>query len=140
SDVCSSDLGTGRAARWRERHREAARAEGGPWLEIVDAIAEALPRDAIVAGDSAMACYYGALSNLPLHRPGAFLYPTGAGTLGFGLPAGIGAKIAHSGTAVIALQGDGGAVFPVPERGAAAGLGNVLPVGVVHHARLWAGA
>ena len=123
--------GTGRAARWRERHREAARAEGGPWLEIVDAIAEALPRDAIVAGDSAMACYYGALSNLPLHRPGAFLYPTGAGTLGFGLPAGIGAKIAHPDTAVIVLQGDGGTMFTVPELAAAAELGIALPVVVV---------
>src|SRR5690606_7931340 len=91
----------------------------------------ALPRDAIVAGDSAMACYYGALSNLPLHRPGAFLYPTGAGTLGFGLPAGIGAKIAHPDTAVIVLQGDGGTMFTVPELAAAAELGIALPVVVV---------
>jgi acetolactate synthase-1/2/3 large subunit len=64
-----------RAARWRVRIRAEAQAEGRPWLEIVDALAAALGRDAVLAGDSAMACYYGALSNLPLHRPGSFLYP-----------------------------------------------------------------
>lgn len=120
-----------RAAQWRDRHRQAARAEGEPWLPIVSAIAEALPRDAIVAADSAMACYYGALSNLPLHRPGAFLYPTGAGTLGFGLPAGIGAKIADPDAAVLVLQGDGGTMFTVAELAAAAELGIALPVVVV---------
>lgn len=123
--------GAQRAARWRGRHQASARAEGAPWLRIVSAIAEALPRDAIVAADSAMACYYGALSNLPLYRPGAFLYPTGAGTLGFGLPAGIGAKIAHPDTAVIVLQGDGGTMFTVAELASAAELGIALPVIVV---------
>lgn len=120
-----------RAARWRDLHRAAAREEGAPWLRIVSAIADALPRDAIVASDSAMACYYGALSNLPLHRPGAFLYPTGGGTLGFGLPAGIGAKTAHPDTAVLVLQGDGGTMFTVAELAAAAELGIALPVVVV---------
>ncbi|HEY8482500.1 MAG TPA: thiamine pyrophosphate-binding protein [Spirillospora sp.] len=123
--------GPRRAASWRERHRAAARDEGAPWTGIVSAIAEALPRDAIVAADSAMVCYYGALSNLPLHRPGAFLYPTGGGTLGFGLPAGIGAKIANPDTAVVVLQGDGGTMFTVAELAAAAGLGVPLPVIVV---------
>ncbi|MEU8344298.1 5-guanidino-2-oxopentanoate decarboxylase [Spirillospora sp. NPDC048832] len=125
------DAAAERAARWRALHRAAARDEGAPWLPIVSAIAEALPRDAIVASDSAMACYYGALSNLPLHRPGGFLYPTGGGTLGFGLPAGIGAKIAHPGTAVLVLQGDGGTMFTVAELAAAAELGIALPVVVV---------
>ena len=54
---------------------------------------------AVLAADSAMACYYGALSNLPLHRPRSFLYPTGLGTLGYGLPAAIGAKVACTGPA-----------------------------------------
>lgn len=120
-----------RAAHWRDLHQDAARAEGEPWLEIIAAIADALPRDAIVAADSAMACYYGALSNLPLHRPGAFLYPTGVGTLGFGLPAGIGAKIAQADTAVLVLQGDGGTMFTAPELAAAAQLGIALPIVVV---------
>lgn len=129
--VAPGDSGADRAARWRELHQEQSRLEGGPWLEIVAAIAEALPRDAVVAGDSAMACYYGALSNLPLHRPRAFLYPTGVGTLGFGLPAGIGAKVAEPDSAVLVLQGDGGTMFTVAELAAAAELGLALPVVVV---------
>ena len=123
--------GSDRAADLRERFVADARTEGGPWLEIVEALAEALPRDAVVAADSAMACYYGALSNLPLHRPHAFLYPTGVGTLGFGLPAGIGAKVAQPETPVVVLQGDGGTMFTVAELATAAQLGIALPVVVV---------
>jgi acetolactate synthase-1/2/3 large subunit len=120
-----------RAAHWRARIRAEARAEGGPWLEIVDALAAALGRDAVVAGDSAMACYYGALSNLPLHRPGSFLYPAGLGTLGYGLPAAIGAKLARPEADVLALLGDGGVMFTIAELAAAAELHLPLPVVVV---------
>ena len=120
-----------RAAEWREKIRADARVEGEPWLEIVAAIAAALPRDAIVAGDSAMACYYGALSNLPLFRPNAFLYPTGVGTLGYGLPAGIGAKIANPEAPVLVVHGDGGIMFTIAELATAAELGIALPIVVV---------
>ncbi|MEU3980531.1 thiamine pyrophosphate-binding protein [Streptomyces sp. NPDC026672] len=120
-----------RATRLRRRHRADAAREGAPWLDITEALRSALPRDAIVAGDSAMACYYGALSNLPLHRPRAFLYPTGFGTLGYGLPAGIGAKVAAPDTPVLVLQGDGGTMFTVAELAVGAELGLALPVLVV---------
>ena len=123
--------GADRAAAWRTAFTRDAQAEGGPWLEIVAAIGQALPRDAIVAADSAMACYYGALSNLPLNRPNAFLYPTGVGTLGYGLPAGIGAKVANPGAPVLVLQGDGGIMFTVAELATAAELGIALPIVIV---------
>ncbi|MEZ0076072.1 5-guanidino-2-oxopentanoate decarboxylase [Planotetraspora sp. GP83] len=116
---------------WRERKRAESRAEGRDWLEIVDALASALPRDGVVAADSAMVCYYGALANLPAYRPGAFLYPTGYGTLGYGLPAAVGAKIGSPDTPVVALLGDGGVMFTVAELAAAASLGLPLPVVVV---------
>ncbi len=120
-----------RADRWRELISGDARAEGAAWVELVAALAEALPRDAIVAGDSAMACYYGALSNLPLYRPRAFLYPTGVGTLGYGLPAGIGAKVGNPDTSVLVLQGDGGIMFTIAELATAAQLGLSLPIVIV---------
>lgn len=129
--VASGELGLARARKARESHQQAAREEGAPWAEIVSAISAALPRDAIIAADSAMVCYYGALSNLPLHRPGAFLYPTGVGTLGFGLPAGIGAKVANPDAPVLVLQGDGGIMFTVAELASAAELRMALPVVVV---------
>ncbi len=121
----------GRAARWRDLLRSDARTEGAEYLWIVDALAGALGRDGILAGDSAMACYYGALANLPAYAPSQFLYPTGYGTLGYGLPAAIGAKIANPDAPVIALLGDGGVMFTIAELASAAQLGLPLPVVVV---------
>ena len=123
--------GAERAATWRDKLQADARIQGEPWLEIVAAIADALPREAIVAADSAMACYYGALSNLPLFRPNAFLYPTGVGTLGYGLPAGIGAKVANPDAPVLVMQGDGGVMFTIAELATAAELGIALPIVIV---------
>lgn len=123
--------GATRAAGLRQLHAADSRVEGKPWLAIINAINDALPRNAIVAGDSAMACYYGALSNLPLSRSRSFLYPTGVGTLGFGLPAGIGAKIANPDLPVLVLQGDGGIMFTIAELATAAALRIALPLVIV---------
>ncbi|MEO7131650.1 MAG: 5-guanidino-2-oxopentanoate decarboxylase [Dermatophilaceae bacterium] len=127
----ASDDGSERAAAWRLRFQADARIEGEPWLAIVAALAESLPREAIIAADSAMACYYGALSNLPLNRPNAFLYPTGVGTLGYALPAGIGAKVADAEAPVVVMEGDGGAMFTIAELAAAAELRIALPVIII---------
>jgi thiamine pyrophosphate-dependent acetolactate synthase large subunit-like protein len=123
-----------RAARWRSRHLEEARRLGAPWAWIFDGIAAALRRDGIVAGDSAMVCYRGAVAALPAYHPAAFLYPTGYGTLGYGLPAAIGAKLGRPEARVIALLGDGGIMFTVAELAAAAQLRLPLPVVVVDNA------
>ena len=125
------DEAEARAAQWRRAFRADARTEGGPWSGLVDAIAQCLGRDGVLAGDSTMACYYGALSNLPRYRPGTFLYPAGLGTLGYGLPAAIGAKVARPQTRVMALHGDGGVMFTIAELAAAAELRLALPVVVV---------
>lgn len=119
------------AAAWRARKAADARAEGAEWLELVGALADGLPRDAIVAADSAMVCYYGAIANLPVHQPSSFLYPVGFGTLGYGLPAAIGAKVAHPERPVIAMLGDGGVMFTVAELATAAALRQPLPVVIV---------
>jgi thiamine pyrophosphate-dependent acetolactate synthase large subunit-like protein len=123
-----------RAARWRSRHLEEARVLGAPWSWIFDGIAAALGRDGIVAGDNAMVCYRGAVAALPAYHPAAFLYPTGYGTLGYGLPAAIGAKVGRPGARVVALLGDGGIMFTIAELAAAAQLRLPLPVVVVDNA------
>jgi thiamine pyrophosphate-dependent acetolactate synthase large subunit-like protein len=120
-----------RAARWRDALRADSRAEGAAYLGIVEALAGALGRDGILAGDSTMACYYGALANLPAYAPATFLYPTGYGTLGYGLPAAIGAKLARPDVPVVALLGDGGVMFTIAELAGAAQLRLPLPVVVV---------
>jgi acetolactate synthase-1/2/3 large subunit len=101
------------------------------WTDEMKAIADVLDRDAIVAGDSAAVCYYGLKSNLPLHTPGAFLYPTGSGTLGYGLPAAIGAKVAAPDRQVVAVMGDGGVMFTLTELAAAAAERMALPLIVI---------
>jgi thiamine pyrophosphate-dependent acetolactate synthase large subunit-like protein len=120
-----------RAARWRARHLEEAAELGARWSWILDAVGAALGRDGIVAGDSAMVCYHGAVAALPRYTPASFLYPTGYGTLGYGLPAAIGAKLGRPDARVIALLGDGGIMFTVAELAAAAQLRLPLPVVVV---------
>jgi 5-guanidino-2-oxopentanoate decarboxylase len=87
-----------------------------------------LDDDAIVVGDSAMCCYYGALGGLPVQRPRSFLYPTGFGTLGYAVPAATGAALACPDRRVLALSGDGGIMFTLPELASAAALGLPLPV------------
>ncbi|SDJ24369.1 acetolactate synthase-1/2/3 large subunit [Nonomuraea maritima] len=120
-----------RAARWRGRKDAQAAREGEPWLWVVEALAETLGQDGVLAGDSTMACYYGALANLPAYAPRRFLYPTGYGTLGYGLPAAIGAALGRPGVPVAALLGDGGVMFTVAELATAVQLGLPLPVVVV---------
>ncbi|WP_232665117.1 5-guanidino-2-oxopentanoate decarboxylase [Pseudonocardia sp. TRM90224] len=127
----AADSSASRAAGHREQKRVQAAAQGAEWMEVVDALAAAMPRDAIVAADSAMVCYYGALANLPVHRPSGFLYPTGYGTLGYGLPAAIGAKAALPDAPVMALLGDGGVMFTVAELASAATRRIPLPVVIV---------
>ncbi|MFI9105476.1 5-guanidino-2-oxopentanoate decarboxylase [Streptomyces fildesensis] len=120
--------GHGRAAAARTAFAAQARAEGADYLGLTAAIAQALGHDGFLVGDSAMACYYGALSNLPAHHPRSFLYPTGLGTLGYALPAAIGAKLARPEAPVVALHGDGGIMFTIQELASAAELRIPLPI------------
>jgi len=75
-----------------------------------------------------MASYYGALGNLPAYVPGGFCFPTGFGTLGYAVPAALGAAVATPGRSVVALVGDGGLMFSVQELATAAAEGICLPV------------
>ncbi|WP_374306774.1 5-guanidino-2-oxopentanoate decarboxylase [Dongia sp.] len=77
-------------------------------------VLEALP-DAIVAGDSTEPVY--ALNQcFEAPRPRSYFNSsTGYGTLGYGLPAGIGAKLAAPDRPVVVLIGDGGLQFTIAE-------------------------
>jgi thiamine pyrophosphate-dependent acetolactate synthase large subunit-like protein len=109
--------------------RAQAAAEGErwlPWLSAIDAATRG--RDVIVTADNAMACYYGALGNLAVRRPGGYCFPTGFGTLGYAVPAAIGAAVGNPGVTVVALSGDGGLMFSVQELATAAAEAISLPV------------
>ena len=126
------DRGTGEAQRLRSALRREALGHGSDYEELVGALERTLGEDPIVAGDSTRACYDGAVHLLPLDRPRRFLYPTGFATLGYGIPAGIGAKLAHPDRNVVVLIGDGGAMFTLPELAVAVELGLAMAIVVVN--------
>ncbi|MGH3450025.1 MAG: thiamine pyrophosphate-binding protein, partial [Haloechinothrix sp.] len=107
--------------------------EGEPWAPYHDALRESLPAETIIAGDSAQVSYYGTVHQWPCLRPGQFVYPVGYATLGYGIPAGIGAALAAPDTPVIVLAGDGGTVFTIQEFLTAVELGLSLPVVVMNN-------
>ncbi|WP_321889947.1 5-guanidino-2-oxopentanoate decarboxylase [Paraburkholderia bannensis] len=95
---------------------------------LIDTLATALP-GLIVAGDSTSPVYVG---NVTYDAPGPrawFNSSTGYGTLGYGLPAAIGAKLAAPERPVVCLIGDGGLQFTLPELASAVEAG--VPVIVV---------
>ena len=109
-------------AGWKSRAASAMESDGRPWAGLstaLTAFAEADDSPLIVAADSTMACYYVVQTGWKARPGDRFLYPAGAGTLGYGLPAGIGAKLAAPQVRVVAIEGDGGSMFTIPELAAA---------------------
>lgn len=96
---------------------------------VLEAVRDALPEDAILASDMARISYT-ANEVFPVSRPRRWLHPLGYGTLGYALPAALGAKLAEPDAPVVALAGDGGAMFTIQElaTGRDAGLPVVLLV------------
>jgi acetolactate synthase-1/2/3 large subunit len=118
-----------------ERLRSAIDAEadqaGKPWAAIQSALSQALPADVVVAGDSSQVTYYGTVHSWRFTPANRLLYPTGYATLGYGIPAAVGAKVAQPERPVIALVGDGAAMFSIQELMTAVEQRLPLPVVVV---------
>jgi acetolactate synthase-1/2/3 large subunit len=107
--------GASRAAAVRRLLLEAREVDGAPFAELHRQLREVLADDAIITGDSAQVSYYGTVHYFPMSRPRQFLYPTGFATLGYGLPAAVGAKIAFPDRQVVCVMGDGGLMFTLSE-------------------------
>lgn len=86
-----------------------------PALAMIDRI---LP-DAIIVGDSTEMVYGANQFFRPRDIRRFFNASTGYGTLGYGLPAGIGAKLGQPAAPVVVLAGDGGFLFTIAELAAA---------------------
>ena len=90
-----------------------------------DAIREVLP-EVIIAGDSTQPTYYAWL-NYETEQPRRYFHSaSGFGTLGYAIPAAIGAKLGQPETPVIGLIGDGASQFTIGELASAVEVG--LPV------------
>jgi 5-guanidino-2-oxopentanoate decarboxylase len=99
------------------------------------AIKAALPWDGVVFSDMTQIAYFGNYA-YPVENPGQWFHPSGYGTLGFALPAALGAKISSPARAVIALAGDFGLQFTVTELMTAVEAGLSLPIVVWNNAAL----
>jgi thiamine pyrophosphate-dependent acetolactate synthase large subunit-like protein len=115
------------------RRRLEAAAVGTDGLALVQALSAALGRDGITTGDAACVGSW-QLLHQPVYEPRTFLFPLGFGTLGFGLPAALGAQAAYPQRRVICLCGDGGFLFTGQELACAVQHGlNVVTVVVNDH-------
>jgi acetolactate synthase-1/2/3 large subunit len=84
------------------------------YLRILDLIRETLP-EALIVGDSTQLVYAGNTAYAASVPGGYFNSATGFGTLGYGLPAAIGAALGAPNRPVVALVGDGGLQFTSAE-------------------------
>lgn len=109
---------------WRSAHGDAASVRARvdaqlgeharPCVSAVRALAAAMPPNGVVFSDMTQVAYAGNYA-YPADRPGSWFHPCGYGTLGFALPAAIGARIAEPERAVVALAGDFGVQFTLQE-------------------------
>jgi acetolactate synthase-1/2/3 large subunit len=95
--------------------RAQARALSPDLSRIAEVAATVLPSNTIVGGDSSQITYLGTASFIPQDLPHSFLYTPAYATLGYGLPASIGAKIAAPDRPVVCILGDGALMFAVQE-------------------------
>ncbi|MCI9887508.1 thiamine pyrophosphate-binding protein [Micrococcales bacterium 31B] len=83
-------------------------------------LADVLPRETIVAGDSSQITYFGTATFVPQDAPRSYLYMATYATLGYGLPAALGAKVAAPERPVVCVLGDGALMFSIQELATAA--------------------
>lgn len=82
---------------------------------IAEAIVAALPEHAIVSTDSSQIAYWGLLNHLAVAEPNSVLYMATYATLGYGLPAALGANIATPERPAVLVTGDGALMFSINE-------------------------
>jgi len=89
-------------------------AELQPQVAHLAVIRDVLGEDGIFVDDLTQAAYTARFA-MPVYKPRGYVCAGYAGTLGWGLPAGLGAKIAMPGRRVLTVQGDGGFMYGAAE-------------------------
>lgn len=90
-----------------------------PQLSYLRAMREVLPEDGIFVEELTQVGYVARLA-FPVYAPRTYLTPGYQGTLGYGFPTALGAKIACPEKKVLSISGDGGFMFCIGELATAA--------------------
>lgn len=101
---------------WSREHplRDPRRSDGyAPW-DVLDAVRLRAGRDALVTTEVGQHQMWTAL-HWPITRPGSFLTSGGLGTMGFGLPAALGASLGAPDRPLVCIAGDGSLLMNVQE-------------------------
>jgi acetolactate synthase-1/2/3 large subunit len=85
-----------------------------PQSSYARAIRHELPDDGILIADFTQVGYW-SYAGYPVYEPRTFVTPGYQGTLGYGFPTALGAKVGNPNRKVIAMSGDGGFMFNVQE-------------------------
>ncbi|PBC82521.1 MULTISPECIES: thiamine pyrophosphate-binding protein [unclassified Streptomyces] len=83
-------------------------------LQVLASVRDALPDGAVSCWDMTILAYW-AWSAFDPRRTNALHSAQGAGGLGYGFPAALGAAVADPGRPVLAVSGDGGAMYSIAE-------------------------
>jgi 5-guanidino-2-oxopentanoate decarboxylase len=128
-----SELGP--AARHRARIEEQFTVGTRACARLLAAVRAAIPDDAAVFTDMTQVAYLGNYA-FATDRPGTWFHPSGYGTLGYALPAAIGARVAEPARPVLALAGDFGFQFTSQDLATAVELQLSLPIVIWNNSAL----
>lgn len=117
-----------------ERSDDCARGEFGP-VELVDALLARLPARCVTTVDAG-AHFLAIMPRWPVREPLSLLISNGLATMGFAVPAAIGAALARPDRPVLALVGDGGLGMSLAELETIARLDLPITVAVFNDATL----
>ncbi len=101
----------------------------------LEGIRSVLDRDAIVVGDATVPNYR-ASRCMPFYEPNTYIGPNSWAGLGFGFPAGLGAKVGAPDKQVVVITGDGGFQYNIQEIGTALQYG-ISPVVLIFNDNAW---
>jgi acetolactate synthase-1/2/3 large subunit len=118
--------------RWPLRAARQTRFDPAPFFQI---LAEAAGSEVLVTTDVGQHQMWAA-QHFPVAKPKTFLTSGGLGTMGFGLPAAIGAALASPGRRVLCLTGDGSILMNLQELATAAEWNLPVTIVVFHNGGL----
>ena len=101
----------------------------------LEGIRSVLARDAIVVGDATVPNYR-ASRCMPFYEPNTYIGPNSWAGLGFGFPAGLGAKVGQPDKQVVVITGDGGFQYNIQELGTSLQYG-ISPVVLIFNDNAW---